>query len=238
MWDVSLRVKTRVILTHLTKNRKMEDFSKDYIYLDGSWLKEDQLLQMAFKCGSWKDAEHYLFAYLANAVINCNLKAIVRVNEMRQYYKVEPIPYTENNSTSGLQPKKRADNSADLARKKYAKFTWEQRKSVLEDSLKDIMTTHLPLFKSSVSWNGIFLVIRDRIDGSLKKSEFADMAVIITPEGWPSSLTITKSTLNNFSHYVAYPDSEEAYYDMDNCPWEDLCNTFWEILEQQILTKN
>lgn len=215
----------------------MEDFSKDYIYLDGGWLKEDQLLQMALKCGSWKDAEHYLFAYLANAVINGNQEAIIKVNEVRQYYKVDPIPYTENNGKGGHQTKKHADSSADLARKKYAKFAWEQRKSVLEDSLKDLMNLHLKLFKSRAFWNGIFLVIRDRVDGSLKKSEFSDLAVVITPEGWPPSLMISKTTLNNFSHYVAYPDSEEAYYDMKCCPWEDLCDTFWEILEKQILTK-
>ena len=191
----------------------MENFSKDYIYLDGGWLKEDQLLQMAFKCGSWKDAEHYLFAYLANAVINGNQEAIIKVNEVRQYYKVDPIPYTENKGKDGHQ------------------------KSVLEDSLKDLMNLHLALFKSRAFWNGIFLVIRDRVDGSLKKSEFSDLAVVITPEGWPPSLMISKTTLNNFSHYVAYPDSEEAYYDMQSCPWEDLCDTFWEILEKQILTK-
>ena len=216
----------------------MENISKDYIYLDGGWLKEDQLLQMAFKCGSWKDAEHYLFAYLANAVINGNQKAIQKVNEVREYYKVDPIPYSENNGKGSPQTNKLADNSADLARKKYARFAWEQRKSVLEDSLKDIMNLHLKLFKSRVFWIGIFLVIRDRVDSSLKKSEFSDLAVDITPEGWPPSLMISKTTLNNFSHYVAYPDSEEAYYDMRNCPWEKLCDTFWVILEKQILTKN
>ena len=216
----------------------IKNISKDYIYLDGGWLKEDQLLQMAFKCGSWKDAEHYLFAYLANAVINGNQKAIQKVNEVREYYKVDPIPYSENNGKGSPQTNKLADNSADLARKKYARFAWEQRKSVLEDSLKDIMNLHLKLFKSRVFWIGIFLVIRDRVDGSLKKSEFSDLAVDITHEGWPPSLMISKTTLNNFSHYVAYPDSEEAYYDMRSCPWEKLCDTFWVILEKQILTKN
>ncbi len=210
---------------------------KDYVLLDGIYIKEEQILKMAINAGSFAVAEHYLCAYLASAVINGNQEAINKVNEVRQYYKVDPLPYTDNKGKDGHQTKKHTDSSADLARKKYAKFAWEQRKSVLEDSLKDLMNLHLKLFKSRAFWNGIFLVIRDRVDGSLKKSEFSDLAVVITPEGWPPSLMISKTTLNNFSHYVAYPDSEEAYYDMKSCPWEDLCDTFWEILEKQILTK-
>lgn len=210
---------------------------KDYVLLDGIYIKEEQILKMAINAGSFAVAEHYLCAYLASAMINGNQEAINKVNEVRQYYKVDPFPYTDNKGEDGHQTKKHTDSSADLARKKYAKFAWEQRKSVLEDSLKDLMNLHLKLFKSRAFWNGIFLVIRDRVDGSLKKSEFSDLAVVITPEGWPPSLMISKTTLNNFSHYVAYPDSEEAYYDMKSCPWEDLCDTFWEILEKQILTK-
>ena len=215
----------------------MEDLSKDYIYLDSLWLKEAQLFQMAYNAGSWDKAEHYLFAYLANAVINGNKEAVKKVNEVREAYGVKPIPYTERENGEGHQHKKKANSSADLARKKYAKLALEQRKAVLLESLTDIMNQHLALFKSSAFWNGVFLVIRDRVDGRLKKSEFFDLAVVITPEGWPPSLTISKSTLNNFSHYVTYPDCDEAYYDMTNNPWEDLCDTFWEILEQQILTK-
>ena len=215
----------------------MEDFSKDFIYLDSLWLKEDKLLQLAFNAGSWDKAEHYLFAYLANAVINGNKEAIKKVNEVRESYGVKPIPNTEGESEKAGQLKKQVNNSAELARKKYSKLGLEDRKAVLKASLSEILELHLDLFKSSTSWNGIYLVIRDRVDGSLKKKEFSGLATMITPEGWPPFLKITKTTLNNFTHYVVYPDSEMSYFNMKNNPWEALCETFWEILELNILTK-
>ena len=33
-------------------------------------------------------------------------------------------------------------------------------------------------------------------------------------------------------------DRREAYYDMDSNPWEELCNMFWEVVRQHILTKS
>ena len=214
----------------------MENYHKEYVYLDSLWLKEDKLLQLAFNAGSWDKAEHYLFAYLANAVINGNTKAIEKVNEVRESYGVKPIPYPEDVSNDGRMKNRKADSCADLARKKYGQMTFEKRKAVLMASLSDIMHHHLELFRSSAYWNGIFLVIRDRVDGKLKKTEFTELAEAITPESWPQSLVISKTTLNNFSHYLNLADREEAYYDMKNNPWAELCETFWEILKQQILT--
>ena len=214
----------------------MENYHKEYVYLDSLWLKEDKVLQLAYNAGSWDKAEHYLFAYLANAVINGNLKAIERVNEVRASYGVKPIPFKEDNGSGDHLHRKKVVSSADLAREKYTHMNWEKRKEVLMASLVDIMNLHLVLFKSSAYWNGIFLVIRDRVDGKLKKTEFAGLAELITPESWPKSLVISKTTLNNFSHYLDLSDREEAYYDMANNPWEDLCEKFWEILEQHILT--
>ena len=38
----------------------MEKLHKEYIYLDGMWLKEEQLLKLAMNVGNYALAEHYL----------------------------------------------------------------------------------------------------------------------------------------------------------------------------------
>jgi hypothetical protein len=107
----------------------MEDYSKDYIYLDGGWLKEDQLIQMAFKCGSWKDAEHYLFAYLANALteglrknrkIDWNKKTSARakmrlmVKKLLKIHKYPPEGQEQALETVMAQCNQWADNEDNL----------------------------------------------------------------------------------------------------------------------------
>ena len=216
----------------------MNEISKEYVWLDSVWLPEDKLLQMAYNVGSYPVAEHYLNALLANALLNGRREAIEKVNEVRKAYGVKPIPVSDTEEEIKKKPHKSANGCADLARQKYNKMSTEQRIAVLSEAMNIIMNQHLILFKTRLHWNGIYLVVKDRVDGSIKKTEFTSIAQSITPQGWPQALTIGKSTLNNFSHYVDYMDQGEAYYDMENNPWEDLCDTFWEILEQQILTSN
>ena len=74
----------------------MENKHKDLIYLDGLWLPEYQLLKMASRAGSYSVAEHYLCAYLANALLNGNRDAIHNLNLIRQVYHLNPIPFTED----------------------------------------------------------------------------------------------------------------------------------------------
>ena len=125
-----------------------------------------------------------------------------------------------------------------MARKKYKALTEEKREALLKAGMKELKDTHANLFKSKIDWNGIFLVLRDRLDESIRKSEFYTLAQKMTPEGWPADLKIAVSTMTNFAHYVDFSDRQEAYYDMQNNPWKDLCYTFWEILEELILTSN
>ncbi len=75
----------------------MKDLQKEYIYLDGLWLEENQLLKLASRAGSMVVAEHYLCAYLANALLNGNRNAIHNLNLVRTQYKLKPIPLTEEN---------------------------------------------------------------------------------------------------------------------------------------------
>lgn len=210
----------------------MENLHKDFIYLDGMWLKEEQLLKLAKNAGSMVIAEHYLCAYLLNAVINGKSDAIDKVNEVRAVYGLDAIPYSDIKENCS----NRRDTKADLARKKYLEMVPDKQQAFLSSCLKLLMEHHKELFKSKTYWTGIYLVVRDRFDSKIRKSDFPDLVRKITPSDWPHNLLISDTTLSNFSHYLDYCDRGEAYYDMKNNPWEDLCMTFWDIVEYEILT--
>ena len=212
----------------------MENLHHEYVYLDGTWVNREKLVQMAIHAGSIVAAEHYMCAYLLNAVINGDKGAIGHLNEVRRAYGMRPIPFTgEEETRSG-----RVSPKAVMAREKYQGMTVEQREAALREGLKTLHDTRGKLFTSKVDWSGIFLVIRDRLDGKVRKSAFYELTSRIVPQGWPQELMASANTLSNFAHYVGYEDRQEAYYDMEHNPWRDLCNAFWEILEEQILTGN
>lgn len=75
----------------------MDNLQKELIYLDGLWLEENQLLKLASRAGSMSVAEHYLCAYLANALLNGNRNAIHNLNLVRSQYNLKPIPFAEEN---------------------------------------------------------------------------------------------------------------------------------------------
>ena len=209
---------------------------KEYVWNDGVRISDEQLLSMAKNAGSYAQAEHYLCSLLAHGVIYQLPNYINKVNEVRAHYGVVPIPVPKPESVLEA----RSSNSRhlsldDLARKKYGMMSDAERCSILKVSLQILMEDHEGLFEGRRYWIGIYLVIRDRLDSALNKNSFDEFAKRFTPIDWPELLTIGSSTMSNFSHYVDYEDRFEAYYDMDNNPWEDLCNVFWEILKQQIL---
>ena len=70
----------------------MEKELSEYIFLDGMWLQEKQLLKLAMNVGNFALAEHYLCALLADAVIKGRREAIVEVNKVREHYGVNAIP--------------------------------------------------------------------------------------------------------------------------------------------------
>ena len=74
----------------------MKKLNENLIFLDGLWLKENQLLKMASHAGSMVLAEHYLCAYLVNALLNGNRNAIHNLNLIRAQYKLKPIQFTED----------------------------------------------------------------------------------------------------------------------------------------------
>ena len=213
----------------------MENITKDYVFLDGVWLKQEKLLEMASQAGSMAVAEHYLCAYLTNALMNGNREAIKNLNAIRKVYNLEAIPFTEEDRDNGNSPK---DDTDDKARKKYLEMSEDKRVELMQASLQQLRLFHQDLFSTRNHWCGIFLVERDRLDAGIKKKDFAERAKKMTPSDWPEDLTIGDSTLSNFSHYVLNTDRDKAYYSMKNNPWKELCNTFWEIVKEKILTSD
>ena len=200
-----------------------------YIWHDGVRIREDQLISMAKQAGSYAIAEHYICSLLAHGAMYGLAYMIDKVNEIRSHYKVMSIPVDKVESEGNTR------NSSDVARKIYQRLKRDERKLLIRDCLAILIKDYGKLFRSKNHWIGIYLVVKDRVNGSLSMTDFTDYVLKITPACWPEDLRIGQRTLSNYSRCVEYEDRFEAYYDMDNNPWEELCNTFWEILKQQIL---
>lgn len=211
----------------------------EYIFLDGMWLQEKQLLKLAMNVGSFALAEHYLCALLANAVIYGKRDVILKVNEVREFYHVPQIPLPEDREEeddawhhTGLNC-----TADDQARFVFQKMTKEERRDVLKRSMSYLQENY-HLFIYTRHWLSIFLVVRDRLVGeSLKQTGFFGFAKEITPDNWPIRLRIGENTSKNFGREIEEDDRGEAYYDMKQNPQKQLCNTFWEIVKSMILTE-
>ena len=202
-----------------------------YIWHDGATIKVDLLISMSKMSGSMFAAERNLLSLYRQVLIDNGLGEYVKIeNELRSFYHAELVPVRDGGSSSA----KSADE--DAARKLYAKLKIEERKLVLKASLEVLLENHQNMFKSKNDWIGIYLVIRDRVNGSLSMADFYSCVYAIVEEWWPKQLMIGHRTMSNYARCVDYADRQEAYYDMECNPWEMLCKTFWEILKHHIMT--
>ena len=236
-----LRTQTRVIYTHLHKRLgKMEKLHKEYIYLDGMWLKEEQLLKLAMNVGNFALAEHYLCALLADAVIKGRREAIVEVNKVREHYGVTAIPLSEDDleSDEDLKGKTRLTAADEQARKRFLNMSREDRLCVLRRSMNRLIADY-HLFNYARHWLSIFMVVRDRLVGeSLNQTSFLTLANEITPEGLPLKLRFGENTRKNMGREICEVDRGEVYYRMKRNPQKQLCDTFWDIVKDTILTQD
>lgn len=212
----------------------------DFVYHDGVQTRMDLLLAMARNAGDYHIAEHYLNSLLFHAIFHHNEDIAKEVNKVREFYKILPYPNPKSspasvNNMPDYSPHK--TSPADQARLKYRKMTKEERVEVLMYALKILWMEKKVFFENKSCWIGIYLVVRDRLDSKIKQQDFYDYAILFTPEEWSHKLRIGKSTMSNMARYLSYEDRQEAYYDMTDNPWDDLCNEFWKILLNQILTK-
>ena len=212
----------------------------EYIYLDGLWLRREQLLQLAMGVGNYAQAEHYLFALLADAVVKGKREAILEVNKVREHYGVKAIPLSNDDleDDDDLQGKTRLTAADEQAKKLFLKMTREEKLDVLRRSMRRLLADY-HLFNYARHWLAIFLVVRDRLVGeSLNQKNFIALASEITPEGLPLKLRFGENTRKNLGREICEKDRGEVYYKMNRNPQKQLCDTFWDIVKDTILTQN
>ena len=211
-----------------------------YIWHDGVRIREDQLISMAMHARGYEEAKGYVMSLMAHGLTFGIRTYIYKVNKILEHHNVAAFPIPEclyEELEEGFKPKNAKKSSDDdAARKMYMMMSIEERKQIVGRSLELLMNNHQDQFNSKNDWIGIYLVIRDRVDGSLSMSGFYAKALDLVKNWWPDSLMIGCHTMGNFSRCVDYEDRQEAYYDMENNPWKELCDTYWPILKQQILT--
>ena len=211
----------------------------EYIYLDGMWLKEEQLLKLAMNVGNFALAEHYLCALLADAVIKGRYEAIIEVNKVREHYGVKAIPLGLNDmeEDNDLRSKTRLTAADEQAKRLFLKMNEEERLEVLRKCMRQLIADY-HLFIYARHWLAIFMVVRDRLVGeSLNQTSFITLASEISPDNLPVKLRMRKNTMKNFGREIGEADRGEVYYRMKRNPQRELCDTFWNIIQDTILTQ-
>ena len=218
----------------------MKEQNNELLYLDGMWLRQEHLLNLAMGVGNYAQAEHYLLALLADAVVKGRREAIVEVNKVREHYGVKAIPLSADDlkDDNGLQGKTRPTAADEQARRLFLKMTKEGKLDVLRRSMRRLLADY-HLFIYARHWLGIFLVVRDRLVGeSLNQASFITLASKITPDNLPEKLRMGKNTRKNFGREIGQADRGKEYYRMKNNPQKEICDTFWNIIQETILTQN
>lgn len=216
-------------------SQNFNEKEKEYVWHDGVRISDEQLISMARNAGSYALAEHYLCSLLAHGTMYGLTYYINKVNEVRAQYGVMPIPTPKQADEEGCDNNRNTRHSLeDQARMKYRAMSIEGRVALFRDCLMILRVNYPKLFRFKNQWQGVYLVVRDRLDNGLTQSDFLSFAKSAIPKDWPARLWINENVIKNFSRDMQYDDDDEAYYEMDYNPFGLLCDTFWEILKQQI----
>ena len=211
----------------------------EYVYLDGMWLQEKQLLKLAINVGSFQLAEHYLCALLFDALVKGRREVVMEVNKVREHYGVSAIPLSEEDvmDDHDMRGEIRVSASDIQAKKLFLNMDKKERIVVLRESLTLLMANY-HLFIYARHWLSIYMVIRDRLLGeSLSQLSFLAQAPEFYPNELPEKLVINDNTRKNFGREIDVKDRGEVYYKMRRNPQQKLCDTFWEIVKNTILTE-
>ena len=158
---------------------------------------------------------------------------IDKANEIREHYHVCTIPVPHKDATPGSSY---GTSIEEQVRKKYRCMTTEERVELIKDSLGRMMANYPKLFFRKKQWQGIYLVIRDRLDGSLNRTKFVSFIDDATPSGWPERLKVTEGSIRNMSRDFQCTDFDLlTYYELEYNPYEELCETFWGVIKELIM---
>lgn len=210
----------------------------EIVFHDGAYVPLATMEVMAKSAGSYNVAEHYIVSLLGHAITHNKPELIVIVNNIRNHYNLAPLPTASAPASNNNMPifESQKQKQAEIARKYYCHLKIEQREDILKEALDKLRLENKELFNKNSCWIGIYLVVRDRLDGELKMKPFCEYN--ITPSDWPPKLALGKSSLSNIGRYINSADKLESYYLMEDNPFSTLCDKFWEILFSLILTKS
>lgn len=211
-------------------------FEDQYIKHNGASIPAVLFMSMAKNARTYVEAESYLISLMAHALqLYGHADFIEKANEIMSHHDVAPIAMPEDSGQTS-ERKKNKKCSADMAREKYQQLDVNMQCALLRNGLAVVADKKRHLINRKAVWIAVYHVVHDRLDGSIVKSVFQEMAIDITPDNWPEEYVISKSTMANYAHYISYEDSLEAYYDMENNPFKEFCDALWEQFETMILT--
>jgi hypothetical protein len=188
---------------------------------------------MALKAGSYAFAEHYLFALLFDAFQNGRREVLKEINEVRQHYHVDPLSLSDDFGNDGNEQDSAADKEAV---KLFSKMPHEKKIETLTYCLLKLYDEHQ--FTQTRHWLAIYLVVRDRFyNGSLKQTAFLKLVSEMALGDLPEALRMDKNTTKNFGREICDDEREKAYYLIKHNSQADLCDAFWGIIKETILTQ-
>ena len=205
----------------------------NFVWHNGVKIEVSMLVALAKGAGEYALAQPFMVSLLAHGLIYGYRDYIDLANEVRAHFQLEkfPVPKQEDGDKGGqLMTRQR---QVDNIRKAYHKMSTPEKELLLQKALMALMANYPKLFKKKNHWLGIYLVIRDRLDYGLTQCGFLVIASHATPELWPDRLKLTENIFKNMNKVFDSNSFDEAYYEMDYNPMEDLCDTFWEVLMQQ-----
>ena len=161
------------------------------------------------------------------------LTIIDKVNEIREHYQVGAMPKPSVCDDDKVPTRKFRISVEDQVRKVYRRMTIDERIELIRESLGSMIVNYPKLFRFKNQWQGIYLVIRDRLDYGLSQTDFMAIARDATPSMWPKQLTISENVIKNFGRVMDLSENE-AYYELKYNPMENLCSVFWNIIKEHI----
>lgn len=156
--------------------------------------------------------------------------------QMNQLHQDMDELHQEEPSASTYMPS--SESQEDIIRSFFNKQDDRTQQAWLREAMKALMgiTDHTgkAIFWQKQHWMGVYLVLRDRLGMRCPQKRFADFAPKITPQNCQENLKIGQTTMTNFSKIVV---EDKPYFEMKHNPFVEVCNTLWDIIIQQMLTK-
>ena len=204
------------------------------VFHDGVELPVGILINMAMGAPDYHTAEHYLVSLLYCASMREDRRLLSKCQEIRQHFGVSPYPELPA-SESNLPP---ICSQEEEVRRYYSKESETGKFEILKKAISVLLSSTNKygqnIFSKKQHWMGVYLVLRDRLGIRCSQTGFADYASKITPCNCPDELRIGSSTMTNFAKIVT---EDKPYFEMKHNPFAEICDTLWNIIISQVLTK-